>query len=67
MSTERDYKSLLPKLLSALYPNPATKAEAEEKLNSFVHNEPERVKVGILKVSNGNLNEIDHATGRHGQ
>lgn len=55
MLVERDYKTLLPQLMNAMFPSAAEREKARAMLNEYHHNEQNRVRVGILKASNGDL------------
>jgi len=58
MFVKRDYKTLLPKLMEALFHSVADRQEAQAMLDEYHHNEKDRVCVGILKASNGDLVKI---------
>ena len=55
MLVKRDYKTLLPKLMEALFPSIPDRKEAQAILDEYHHNEKDRVCVGVLKASNGDL------------
>ena len=52
---KRDYASLLPRLLETLFPDIDVRQTVKGQLIRFGH----RVQVGILKASNGDLEEIN--------
>jgi hypothetical protein len=58
MIVERDYRELLPKLIDGLFDNLEERNRAIELLQSYQHNEEERVRVGILRASRGRFSEI---------
>lgn len=61
--SNRDYASLLPQVLSKLFPDAATRAQAERILSSYgredFHLEVERVHLGILRLSGADLPAIE--------
>lgn len=60
---DRDYTSLLPRVLSKLFPDAATREQAERILSSYgrerFHAEVERVHLGILKLSGADLSALE--------
>ena len=61
----RDYKSLLPQVFSKLFPDAATRDQAAKILSAYGREdpEPERVHLGILKLSGADLSAIKKWTG----
>jgi hypothetical protein len=63
---ERDYTSLLPQVLSKLFPDAATRDQATRILSAYgresFHREMERVHLGILKLSGTDLSAIEKWT-----
>ena len=63
---DRDYSSLLPRVLSKLFPDAATREQAARILSSYgresFHLEIERVHLGILKLSGADLSAIERWT-----
>ena len=64
---DRDYGSLLPRILSKLFPDAATRDQASATLRAYgresFHREVERVHVGILRLSGTDLSAIERWTG----
>lgn len=58
MLVERDYKTLLPKLMEKVFPSSEKRAKAQAILDDYKYIERERVCVGILRVSNGRLTKM---------
>ena len=63
---ERDYSSLLPQVLSKLFPDASMREHAVRILSSYgrkiFHLEVERVHLGILKLSGADLSAIERWT-----
>lgn len=63
----RDYASLLPQILSKLFPDTTTREQATRLLSSYgredFHLEVERVHLGILRLSGADLSAIRNWTG----
>ena len=63
---DRDYSSLLPQVLSKLFPDASTREHATRILISYgrenFHLEVERVHLGILKLSGADLSAIERWT-----
>ena len=63
---DTDYSSLLPKVLSKLFPDASTREHAARILSSYgresFHREVERVHLGILKLSGADLSAIERWT-----
>jgi hypothetical protein len=63
---DRDYSSLLPKVLSKLFPDAATREQATSILSAYgresFHREVDRVHLGILKLSGTDLSAIERWT-----
>jgi hypothetical protein len=63
---DRDYSSLLPKVLSKLFPDAAKRDQAARILSAYgradFHLEIERVHLGILKLSGADLSAIERWT-----
>ena len=57
-TVNRDYASLLPEVMRKLFRDEKKREEAEGILTSATFNEPERVRLGILRVSNGDLEQM---------
>jgi hypothetical protein len=54
----RDYGALVPQVLEKLFLDVQKRNEAHEILAAYQDLEPDRVRLGILKASNGDLQEI---------
>ena len=54
----RDYASLLPQVMRKLFPEDRRREEVEGILASATYNEPERVRLGILRVSDGSFEQM---------
>ena len=67
---DRDYRSLLPLVLSKLFPDAATRNQASKILAAYgredFHREVDRVHLGILKLSGADLPAIKQWTGLAG-
>ena len=63
---DRDYSSLLPKVLNKLFPDVSIRQEVIGILSSYghedFHREVDRVRLGILKLSGADLAEIKRWT-----
>lgn len=63
---DRDYSSLLPQVLSKLFPDASTREHAERILRSYgresFHREVDRVHLGILRLSGADLSAIEKWT-----
>ena len=63
---DRDYSSLLPRVLSKLFPDATTRERAARILNLYGREsfqlEAERVHLGILKLSGADLSAIERWT-----
>lgn len=63
---DRDYSSLLPRVLSKLFPDASTREQAVRILSSYgresFHLEVERIHLGILKLSGADLSAIERWT-----
>ena len=63
---DRDYSSLLPQVLSKLFPDASTREQATRIMTSYgrenLHLEVERVHLGILKLSGADLSAIERWT-----
>ena len=53
-----NYRAILPEIIDCISEDERHKQEIIKLLNSYNHNEPERVKIGILKASNGDIDKI---------
>ncbi len=58
LSSVRDYNLLLPIIIDKLFPEHAQKLEIQKLLAEYKHLEGDRVRLGILKASNGNIAKI---------
>ena len=63
---DRDYASLLPQVISKLFPDTATREQATRILSSYgredFHLEVERVRLGILRLSGADLSAVERWT-----
>ena len=60
---ERDYETLLPKLLAAMYPDEEDRAQTRQLLSAYgterYHNERDRVHVGILRLASAEPDKLE--------
>jgi hypothetical protein len=64
--TDRDYPTLLPRVLARLFPDPTARSRADAILGSYgqesYHNEIERVRLGILRLAGADLAGLERWT-----
>ena len=56
---DRDYAALVPRVLDCLYEDPDRRARVKALLEDYQGNEIARVRLGILKASRGDLDQIE--------
>ena len=55
---ERDYSALVPRVVESLFPESAARQRAWELLDAYDDREVDRVRLGILRASDGQLEEV---------